>query len=112
MGRNKQTSSTIILVFILLSTMIVLASIHLESPFDALYIHLISCPHMCCTWLLPTTLLTFLILTMSHFPFLLQLEESVVDLFTKTVKDASLAIDLDVAQKPRSISQYIQAWHN
>jgi hypothetical protein len=23
-----------------------------------------------------------------------------------------LAIDLDVAQKPRSISLYIQAWHN
>ena len=72
MGRGKQTSYIVILVFILLST----------------------------------------ILTMSHFPSLLQLEESVVDLFSKTVKDNSLAIDLDVAQKPRSLSQYIQAWHN
>ena len=112
MGRGKQTSSIVILVFILLSTVIALASIYLKSPFDALFIHLISCPHMCCTWLLSATLLTFFILTMSHFSFLLQLEESAVDLFMKTVKDDSLAIDLDVAQKPRSISQYIQAWHN
>jgi hypothetical protein len=42
----------------------------------------------------------------------LQLEEGAVDLFSKTVKDDGLAIDLDVAQKPRSISLYIQAWHN
>jgi hypothetical protein len=40
---------------------------------------------------------------------LLQLEEGVVDLFSKTVKDDGLAIDLDVAQKPRSISLYFQA---
>ena len=33
-------------------------------------------------------------------------------MFSKTVKDDGLAIDLDVAQKPRSISQYIQAWHD
>jgi hypothetical protein len=46
------------------------------------------------------------------FSSLLQLEEVVVDLFSKTVKDDGLAIDLDVAQKPRSISLYIQAWHN
>jgi hypothetical protein len=43
---------------------------------------------------------------------LLQLEEGTVDLFSKTVKYDGLAIDLDVAQKPRSISLYIQAWHN
>jgi hypothetical protein len=42
--------------------------------------------------------------------YLLQLEEGVVDLFSKTVKDDGLAIDLDVAQKPRFISLYIQAW--
>jgi hypothetical protein len=40
--------------------------------------------------------------------FLLQLEEGVVGLFSKTVKDDGLAI----AQKPKSISLYIQAWHN
>jgi hypothetical protein len=34
------------------------------------------------------------------------------DLFSKTVKDDGLLIDLDVAQRPRSISQYIQAWHD
>jgi hypothetical protein len=43
---------------------------------------------------------------------LLQLEEGAVDLFSKTVKDDSWAKDLDVAQKPKSISLYIQAWHN
>jgi hypothetical protein len=49
---------------------------------------------------------------MWHFSPLLQLEEGAVDLFLKSVKDDGLAIDMDVAQKPRSISQYIQAWHN
>jgi hypothetical protein len=43
---------------------------------------------------------------------LLKLEEGAVDLFSKTVKDDSLAIDLDVAQKPKSIDLYVQAWHN
>ena len=33
-------------------------------------------------------------------------------MFSKAVKDNGLAIDLDVALKPRSISQYIQAWHD
>jgi hypothetical protein len=46
------------------------------------------------------------------FSSLLQLEEGVVDLFSKTVKDDGLAIDLDVAQKPKSITLNIQAWHN
>ena len=35
-----------------------------------------------------------------------------MDMFSKSVKEDGLAIDMDVAQKPRSISQYIQAWHN
>ena len=35
-----------------------------------------------------------------------------MDMFSKSMKDDGLAIDMDVAQKPRSISQYIQAWHN
>jgi hypothetical protein len=47
-----------------------------------------------------------------HHMALLQLEEGAIDLFSKTVKDDGLAIDLDVAQKPMSISLYIQAWHN
>jgi hypothetical protein len=33
-------------------------------------------------------------------------------MFSKIIKDDGLAIDLDVAQKPRSISLYIHAWHN
>ena len=49
---------------------------------------------------------------MLHFFSYLQLEEGAVDLFTKSVQDDGLAIDMDVARKPRSISQYIQAWHN
>ena len=49
---------------------------------------------------------------MLHFFSSLQLEEGAVDLFTKSVQDDGLAIDMDVARKPRSISQYIQAWHN
>jgi hypothetical protein len=57
-------------------------------------------------------LLTLNISTMWLLFSLLQLEEDAVDLFSKTVKDDGLAIDLDVAQKPRSISLYIQAWHN
>ena len=35
-----------------------------------------------------------------------------MDMFSKSVKEDGLAIDMDVVQKPRSISQYIQAWHN
>ena len=35
-----------------------------------------------------------------------------MDMFSKTVKDNDLTIDMDVTQMPRSISQYIQAWHN
>jgi hypothetical protein len=44
-------------------------------------------------------------------PSLLQFEEGAVDLFSKTVKDNGLAIDLDVAQKPRSINLYVHAWY-
>jgi hypothetical protein len=42
------------------------------------------------------------------FSSLLQLEEGAIDLFLKTVKDDGLAIDLDVAQKPKSISLYFR----
>jgi hypothetical protein len=42
----------------------------------------------------------------------LQLEEGAIDLFSKTIKDDRLAIDLNVAQKPKYTSLYIQAWHN
>jgi hypothetical protein len=43
---------------------------------------------------------------------MLQLEEGTVDLFSKTVKEDGLTIDMEVAEKPRTINVYIQAWHN
>jgi hypothetical protein len=43
---------------------------------------------------------------------ILQLEESVVDLFSKTVKEDISTIDMEVAEKPKTIDVYVQAWHN
>jgi hypothetical protein len=43
---------------------------------------------------------------------MLQLEEGVVDLFSKIVKDDGLVIDMEVVEKPRTIDEYVQAWHN
>jgi hypothetical protein len=43
---------------------------------------------------------------------MLQLEEGAVDLFSKTVKDDGLVIDMEVVEKPRTIDEYVQAWHN
>jgi hypothetical protein len=63
--------------------MIAYNSIHLQFVFDALFIHLIACPYM-----------------------------SVMKLPLISYSANGLVIDLDVAQKPRSISLYIQAWHN
>jgi hypothetical protein len=40
------------------------------------------------------------------------LEEGVVDLFSKTVKDDGLEIDMEVVDKPKTIDKYVQAWHN
>jgi hypothetical protein len=38
---------------------------------------------------------------------MLQLEEGVVDLFSKIVKDDCLAIDMEVAEKPKTIDVYV-----
>jgi hypothetical protein len=43
---------------------------------------------------------------------ILQLEEGAVDLFSKSVKEDGLDIDMDVIEKPRTIGVYVQAWHN
>jgi hypothetical protein len=43
---------------------------------------------------------------------MLQLEESAVDQFSKTVKEDGLTIDMEVAEKPRTIDVYVQAWYN
>ena len=40
---------------------------------------------------------------------MLQLEEGIVDLFSKTIREDGLAIDMDVVEKPRTIDVYIQA---
>jgi hypothetical protein len=40
------------------------------------------------------------------------LEEGAVDLFSKTVKEDGLEIDMEVVDKPKTIDKYVQAWHN
>jgi hypothetical protein len=40
------------------------------------------------------------------------LEEGVANLFSKTVKEDSLEIDMEVVDKPKTIDKYVQAWHN
>jgi hypothetical protein len=42
---------------------------------------------------------------------MLQLEEGSIDLYTKTVKEDGLTIDMEVAEKPRTIDAYVQVWH-
>jgi hypothetical protein len=43
---------------------------------------------------------------------ILQLEEGSVDLFSKSVKEENLEIDIDVIEKPKTINVYVKAWHN
>jgi hypothetical protein len=40
------------------------------------------------------------------------LEEGAGDLFSKTVKEDNLEIDMEVVDKPKTIDKYVQAWHN
>jgi hypothetical protein len=40
------------------------------------------------------------------------LEEGAVDLFSKTIKEDGLEIDMEVVDKPKTINKYVQAWHN
>jgi hypothetical protein len=40
------------------------------------------------------------------------LEEGVVDLFSKTIKEDNLEIDMEVVDKPKTIDKYVQVWHN
>jgi hypothetical protein len=41
-----------------------------------------------------------------------QLEDGVVYLFSNTVKEDGLLIDMEVVEKPRTIDVYVQGWHN
>jgi hypothetical protein len=41
-----------------------------------------------------------------------QLEYGAVDLFSNTVKEDGLLIDMEVPVKPRTLDVYIQGWHN
>jgi hypothetical protein len=43
---------------------------------------------------------------------ILQLEEGSVDLFSKSIKEDNLEINIDVVEKPKTIDVYVQAWHN
>jgi hypothetical protein len=43
---------------------------------------------------------------------MLQLEDGAIDLFSKTIKEDGLEIDMQAIQKPRTIDKYVQAWHN
>jgi hypothetical protein len=43
---------------------------------------------------------------------MLQLEQGDVDLFSKTIKDDGLEIDMQVAEKPGTIDEYVQTWRN
>jgi hypothetical protein len=43
---------------------------------------------------------------------MLELEEGVVDLFAKSIKEDGLEIDMDGVEKPRTIDVYVQVWHN
>jgi hypothetical protein len=40
------------------------------------------------------------------------LEEGDVDLFSKTVKEDDLEIDMQVVDKSKTVDKYVQAWHN
>ena len=42
----------------------------------------------------------------------LQLEEGSVDLFSQSVKEDNLEVDMDVDEKPKTIDAYVQAWQN
>jgi hypothetical protein len=43
---------------------------------------------------------------------ILQLEEGSIDLFSKSIKENNLEINIDVVEKPKTIDVYVQAWHN
>jgi hypothetical protein len=43
---------------------------------------------------------------------LLQLEEGSVDLFSKTVKDNRIEIDMQANESLKTIDRYVQAWRN
>jgi hypothetical protein len=41
-----------------------------------------------------------------------QLEDGAVDLFSNTVKEDGLLIDMEVPVKPRTLDVYVKGWHN
>jgi hypothetical protein len=50
---------------------------------------------------------TFKDFTMWLISSMFQLEEGVVDLFSKTVKEDGLEIDMQVVEKPKTIDKYV-----
>ena len=47
-----------------------------------------------------------------HVHSILQLEDGVVDLFTNSVKENGLLIDMEVPERPKSLMVYIEGWHH
>ena len=43
---------------------------------------------------------------------ILQIEEGTVQMLAKTIEENGLEICTEGRQKPRTIDEYIQAWHN
>ena len=43
---------------------------------------------------------------------LLQLEDGAVDLFSNSIKEDGLLVDMEAPKKPRTLNVYIQGWHN
>ena len=43
---------------------------------------------------------------------LLQVEDGAVDLFSNTVKEDGLLVDMEAPEKTKALNVYIQGWHN
>ena len=86
---------------------------HLQFVFDGHWC--ISFYIQVCQWVscfLSISLLTLKDFTMWLMSSMLQLEKGVVDLFSEIIKEDSLTIDMEVAEKPKTINVYVQAKHN
>ena len=62
--------------------------------------------------ILSFSLLLSKIITRSPCTFLLQLEDGIVDLLAKAIDEDGLEMCIESIQKPRTIDEYVQAWHN
>ena len=86
---------------------------HLQFVFDGLLIHLISCHSLSVSQLLLVNFFAYFegSYHMAYF-FNIAARGSVVDLVSKIIKEDVFTIDMEVAEKPKTIDVYVQAWHN